>query len=197
MPKHKQPKLTRIRKLWGKGLRSLALLDGHRIRGDYEVKPLPAGLNTQFDVTEDDVNEIAKLLGDDALARRVRQLQHSRFPYGTVPELIMVDFLEKRGERYKYQAQLFGGWRGGGLVPDFVVSRGGKGRAILINGNYWHNIPGKKVKDAADKLRLINAFYEGELITEADIIWESKIMQPNPGRERALDNVLVGIEEGP
>lgn len=198
MAPRKTPKLMRLRKSWQKGLRSLPSLDGKRYRLDeYAIEPLPIGLNTQFDVTDDRQVEIARVLRDDALAKRIIRLQSTLYPYGTVPELIMVDFLQKKGERYKYQAQLFGGWRSAGLVPDFVVSRRGTAHAILINGNYWHNLPGKKVKDASDKLRLLNTYYDGDLIQNVTIVWESQIMQPNPAREAVLTDALSGIERGP
>ena len=76
-----------------------------------------------------------------------------------------------------------------------MVSRGGTSRAILINGDYWHNIPGKREKDASDKLRLLNSYYEGEVITSVIIVWESRLM--GPGREQTMQNALAGIEDGP
>jgi hypothetical protein len=117
---------------------------------------------------------------------------NNKHPYGTVPELIMLDFLEQKGERYKYQAQLYGGWRSGGLIPDFVVSRGGQARALLINGNYWHNVPGKREKDAADKLRILNSYFDGERISAVTIVWESRLM--GSGRNAVMQDAIVGIE---
>jgi hypothetical protein len=191
------PKLARIRKAWQDGLRSLPSLDGKRHRIGDEIKPLPSGMNEQFDTTDDREVEIARVLRDDALAKRIVKLQSTIYPYGTVPELIMVDFLMKKGERYKFQAQLYGGWRSAGLVPDFVVSRAGTAHALLINGNYWHNLPGKRTKDASDKLRLLNSYYDGEVIKSATIVWESQIMQPNPARDNVLGDAIAGIERGP
>lgn len=197
MAPRKTPKFQRLRKSWQEGLRSLPGLDGVRHRVGEEITPLPPGINEQFDVTNDQEVELARVLRDDALARRIISLQNKDYPYGTMPELIMVDYLQKRGERYKYQAQLFGGWRSGGLIPDFVVSRAGLARAILINGNYWHNVPGKKVKDASDKLRLLNSYFDGDKITDVTIVWESQLMQPNPAREAVMQDAITGIEHGP
>lgn len=199
MTKLKQPKLQRIRKAWAKGLRSLPTLDGkrHRKFSLESLKPLPVGLNTEFDTTEDDVNELAKVLQDDALARRIRKLQHEKYPYGTVPELLMLDYLTTRGERYKYQAELFGGFRSGGLVPDFVLQRAGGWRAVNIQGQYWHQVPGKAVKDAADKLRMTGAMYQGQPILDVVFVWERKLMTTGVQRERTLQNATLGIEEGP
>jgi len=192
-----QPKVRRIRKLWHKGLRSLPHIDGRRYRVGEEIKPLLDGINVEFDVTPDDVNELARVIGDDTVARRLRKMQHEKFQYATIPELMMVDYLDRTGERYKYQAQLYGGYRSGGLVPDFVVMRGATSRAILVNGNYWHNVPGKKEKDASDKLRINGTYFDGVQITDTVIIWESRLMQPNPGRDRAIQDALSGIELGP
>ena len=199
MPKLKTPKPKRLRGAWSEGYRSLPTLDGRRHRNPTLLTlPTPEfGFKEQFDTTEDDVQELAKVLQDESLARRIRKLQHTKYPYGTVPELLMLDFLDSRGERYKYQAQLFGGFRYGGLVPDFVIAKAGGWRAINIQGQYWHNIPGKKVKDAADKLRMVGATYEGQQITDVIFVWERRLMQPDTQRDRTLENAVAGVEEGP
>lgn len=199
MPKLWQPKPKRLRSAWDSGYKSLPTLDGkrHRKPTNLTIPILDFGHKLQTDVTEDDVNDLARVIHDDNLAKRIRKLQHSKYPYGTVPELLMLDYLDSQGERYKYQAQLFGGFRSGGLVPDFVVSRGGGWRAINIQGQYWHQVPGKMVKDAADKLRMIGAPYEGQTIVDVIFVWERRIMQPNPGRDQVLQNAVAGIEMGP
>lgn len=198
MPTLKPPQFKRIRKAWGKGLRSLPRLDGKRYRTDLPaLNPLPVGENTQFDTTPDDINELAKALQNENLAKRIRKLQHTKYPYGTVPELLMLDYLSSQGERYKYQAELFGGFRNGGLVPDFVLQRAGGWRALNIQGQYWHNVPGKAVKDASDKLRMLGASYEGQPILDVVFVWERRLMSPDSSRERTLQNATLGIEEGP
>jgi hypothetical protein len=181
----------RLRKM--PALASLPYLDGKRRRRLEPLPLLPSGGMTQVDVTPDEEQELARVLKDEKLARRVVSLQQEH-PYGTVPEMLLLDFLQQKGERYKYQAQLFGGFRSGGLVPDFVVSRGGSSRAILVNGSYWHNVPGKREKDASDKLRLLNSYYEGELITSAVIVWESRLMAPS--RDVTMEAALAGVEMG-
>ncbi len=191
------PKLRRIRKVWHKGLRSLPAIDGRRYRAGEAIKPLLDGINVEFDVTPDDVNELARVIGDDSLARRLRKMQREKFQYATIPELMLVDYLDRIGERYTFQAQLYGGHRRGGVVPDFVLTRGTVGRAILVNGNYWHNVPGMQQKDEADKLRLKGSYFEGVRIEDTVILWESRLMQPNPGREQAIQDAVQGIELGP
>lgn len=186
-----EPKVfKRLRKV--KAWTTLPGINGKRDGGG-ALEPLPTGLRERFDLTDDRVDRLANVLGDEKLAKRVYSMQDNDYPYATVPELIMVDFLEKRGERYKFQAQLYGGYRQGGLIPDFVVSRGGNSRALLINGIYWHNIPGKRQKDAADKLRLLGQYIDGDLISDATIIWESRIVD-DPERERNMQLALEGTE---
>lgn len=180
----------RIRK--PKAWTTLPGLNGKRDGGG-ELPGLPQGFRERLDLTDDRVDRLARVLGDEKLAKRVYSMQDGDYPYATVPELIMVDFLESRGERYKFQAQLYGGYRQGGLVPDFVVQRSGRARALLINGIYWHNIPGKREKDASDKLRLLGQYIDGDLITDVTIIWESRIVD-DPERERNMQLALEGTE---
>jgi hypothetical protein len=167
-------------------------MTGRRKRKEEPLPLLPVGDDFHVDTTDDFYDRLSSALKNDQLARKVVNLIKDKHPYGTVPEMIMLDFLEQKGERYKYQAQLYGGWRSGGLVPDFVVSRGGQARALLVNGSYWHNVPGKREKDAADKLRLLNSYFDGELITGVTIVWESRLM--GAGRNTVMEDALVGIE---
>lgn len=199
MAKLWQAKPKRLRSAFDDGYRSLPTLDGkrHRKETNLTIPLLDFGHRDQTDVTEDDVNALAKVIHNDSLAKRVRKLQHTKFPYGTVPELLMMDYLDSHDERYKYQAQLFGGFRSGGLVPDFVVQRAGGWRALNIQGQYWHQVPGKMVKDAADKMRMIGAPYEGQTIVDVVFVWERRLMQPDTAREQVMQNALAGIEEGP
>src|SRR6478609_8843001 len=134
MTKQLVPKLRRLRSAWDKGYRSLPTMDGkrHRKETNLTIPKLDLGHKTQFDVTEDDAQELARVLKNEPLAKRVRKLQKTKYPYGTVPELLMLDYLDAHGEKYKYQAEIYGGFRSGGLVPDFVVQRAGGWRAINI-----------------------------------------------------------------
>lgn len=156
---------------------------------------LPVGDDFHVDTTDDYEDEVIRALGDVQLGKRIIALKNDKYPYATIPELIYLDWLDRKGERYTFQAQLFGGWRGGGLVPDFVVSRGGQARAILVNGTYWHQTPGKTTKDASDKLRLLNSYFNGVIITNVVIIWESRLMSSS--RDQVMEASLVGIEMGP
>ncbi len=103
----------------------------------------------------------------------------------------MLDYLQSTGEKYTYQAELYGGFRPGGVVPDFVVSRSGNGLALLINGTYWHR-PNGPQNDAADKLRIVGQYFNGDLITQAVIVWESRLMASD--RRATMQAALSGQE---
>lgn len=192
--KSAEPRFTKFRK-WNK-FKTLPKLDGFRVRGAYSddsEERLAQGYRATFDVTDDREQEIARALRDSTLARKIMALL-KKFPYGTLPEMVALEYLERAGERFTYQAQVMGGWRQGGLVPDFVVSRGGNALALLINGVYWHNLPGKSEVDATSKLRLVGQYVNGARITDAIIVWESALL--SPARERVLDAALQGVELG-
>ena len=114
MAPRKTPKLQRIRKAWQKGLRSLPLASGRRVRPQInQLDPIPIGENVAFDVTPDEEVELANALGNTQLARRVMALK-KKYPYATFIELIMVDYLDKVGEKYKFTSQAvwwLSGWR--------------------------------------------------------------------------------------
>lgn len=196
MSRPKTLSLKRLRGAWAKGFNSLPTLDGDRHRTDEKpFQPLPLGAPETFDVTEDDVGHLARVLQDEALAKRIKHMQTDNYPYGTLPEMLMMDFLDTKHERYVYQAQIAGGHRGG-LVPDFALQKAGGWRALLIQGQYWHNVPGKAVKDESDRLRLIGSIYNGQPIMDVVFVWERRLMQSNPGRDVVLQNALAGIEQG-
>lgn len=139
--------------------------------------------------------DVARALKDDDLTRRVLNLEKAH-PYGTVPEMLAMDWLDKNLAEYVYQAKVNGGYRPGGLVPDFLVKRAGEGLALLIHGDYWHNIPGKREKDETDKLRLIGSYSNGVRIDDAVIVWESRLMRSRQARDEAMENALQKIELG-
>jgi hypothetical protein len=194
MPPYKVAKVRRIRKLWGAGLASLPGLDGKRRRQQDEVDFIDVGHNTQFDTTDDQLTTLSRALASESLAKRIRTLQRERHPYGTVPEMITLDYLEKNNREHVYQAALYGGNRPGGLIVDFLVEMPGGWRGLAIQGIYWHNIPGKREKDTADKLRTIGTKYMGQVIFDVVFVWENQIVCPDPKRTAVLDDSLVGIE---
>lgn len=147
---------------------------------------------TTFDTGDDWEQRVARDTNNPQLARRLSSLRR-RYPYGTVPELIMLDWLERRNERYIYQAQLFGGWVKGGVVPDFVLPRHGRATAVFINGNFWHDRPGKREKDRADKMRVLGEYVGGVKVTQSVIVWESRLLR-DP--DETMESAVAGFELG-
>lgn len=181
-----KPLSTKVRK---KGLATLPDATGRRQRKSLANWDYVSREGERFDLTSDHEDKLANALKDRSLARRIVKLQE-KHPYGTVPEMMAVDYLQRKQERYTYQAQLYGGWRAGGMVPDFVVHRPGGLLAMLINGNYWHPHP---QKNEADKMRIRGAPTDGGRISNVVIVWESALMRM---KDEVLDAAMAGIELG-
>ena len=137
-------------------------------------------------------DRLARDTGDRKLAQRVSRLK-KRYPYGTAPELITLDWLEGRNERYIFQAQLYGGWVQGGLIPDFIVFQRGYTAAWLIHGNYYHNRPGRQGVDRAAIMRIQGSYFGGQKIDKALVIWESQLLR---NRKAVLEDAMAGFERG-
>lgn len=183
-------KLRRLAKL--KTIASLPGLDGKRVREQAAVEMLPSGRREEPDPQESEFEaRVRRALGTQ-VAKRVMSLR-KKHPSGTVPELVAMDWLERYKIPYTYQAQVYGGWKPGGIVPDFLVYQGGGSTALLINGNYWHGQPERRAKDASDKLRLLGTWHEGAYIQSVVIVWESALLA---NRDVVMQAALLGLEMG-
>lgn len=137
-----------------------------------------------------------RLLGDVKTAKRCRTLQ-DRFPTATLPELVTYDFLQQKNIRFDFQPALFGGRNvRGGVVPDFMVYRGGGGVAWLIQGDYFHGQQfqakfGQVGRDRAAKLRLVGKSFNGVEIKAVISLWEEDIYSKRP---QVFEYALNGIE---
>lgn len=173
-------------------LRGLPDLSGRQRKP--ALPELPTIRIEQEDISpeEERRREIARLVGDDSLAYRVMKLQN-KYPKGTLPELVTMDWLEKQGIGYQYQVHLFGGRRGG-LIPDFVIQNGGQVDAWMIQGKYWHTIHGKREVDAAAKMRMRGADFGSGRIKDVLELWDSRIYKNRPSVFWAA---LSGQEMGP
>ena len=174
-------------------LKTLPDLAGNRKPKDRQPDPNVSADHTSFDPTDDTEDRLASELHSRGLAKKVLGMKKREFPYGTVPELLAIDFLRSNNEQYVYQAQLYGGFRPGGIVPDILLM-GPMVTAILINGNYWHNLPGMKSADESDKYRMLGTSYEGRKIKKVVMVWESRLMR---SRDEVMRSALQGIEMGP
>jgi hypothetical protein len=148
------------------------------------------------------IGEIANTLGgtteDHQTAARIRKLQKqgvgNGVTSGTVPELVVYDYLQKMGYEFLFQPQVDGG-RGaaGGVVPDFAVNIGGKYTVFLVNGVYWHSRAQTSNSDITDKLTILSATINGMMVEKVVTLWDSKIYSSRP---QVFDWGLAGIELG-
>lgn len=183
-------RLTRPPKL--KSLKTLKDLGGRRLTEQPPPDPYATREKEKFDPTSDDEDKLARELNDRQLAKKIMG-QKKTHPYGTVPELLAVDWLASHNEDYAWQVQLNGGFRQGGVVPDILVMRAAAVTALLINGNYWHNLPGMRTADQADKLLLKAQNFKGMPISNAVIVWESRLMK---NRDEVMWAAMAGQELG-
>lgn len=124
---------------------------------------------------------IKRLGGDSSLAKRILSLQ-KKFPVGTIPELLVYDWLRKEGLSFDYQVELYGG-RGfrGGLIPDFVLYQDGTNADVWqVNGDYWHSISRKGFHDQTSKWRMLGQIINGRTVKRVMELWESDLYLMRP-----------------
>jgi hypothetical protein len=141
-----------------------------------EPPPLPAA--EQFE--NDALRTLELRIGDAALAKRVQRLQ-AQHPVGSVPELIVLDWLVRNNWSHLYQHSLFGGRSlRGGLLPDFVVFVGGSASVWQVQGEYWHSVKLKGDKDRNVNLRMLGQWVDGARIESVVEMWEEDIYRKRP-----------------
>jgi hypothetical protein len=148
------------------------------------------------------IGDIARTLGgtteDHQTAARIRKLQKAGVgngvTSGTIPELIVYDYLERMGYEFLFQPAVDGG-RGaaGGAVPDFAVNIGGKYTVFLVNGVYWHSRKEISASDEVDKLTILSATINGLMVERVVALWDTRIYKNRP---QVFTWGLAGIELG-
>lgn len=131
------------------------------------------------DTTPDVLDQLIRLVGDVRLAKRILRLRE-RYPNGTVPELVVFDWLQQqKWIDFEYQVSLWGGRRapaGVGVVPDFVVwTDMAQAMVWQVQGEYWHTLDGKVERDRANNLRMLGQIINGARITAVVELWEDDI----------------------
>jgi hypothetical protein len=117
-----------------------------------------------------------------------------KYPNGTVPELVAMDWLDQQKIEYIYLAQIFGGHaRRGGVEVDLLFEYAGRGIAILVQGDYWHTRPEVAASDVVDRLRFLGATYHGITIDKVVACWENRIYNDRP---QIFELAVLGIELG-
>lgn len=150
--------------------------------------PLPA------DTTDDEFDALVRLVGSEALAKRVLALKR-KYPNGTNPELVVFDWLQRQGWiQFEYQVDMFGGRRapaGEGIVPDFIVwTDASWAMAWNVQGEYWHGQSGGKRRDELARLKLLGAYIQGARIGAVVELWESDIYRK---RDVVFSAALAGV----
>ena len=134
--------------------------------------------------------DLARLLGDEALARRLVRMQQ-RMPVASLPELIVFDWLQRNDIPFVFQGEFKGGrTRLGGTVPDFVVNVGGRGLVLRVQGDYWHTRPGNSEKDFGQKVAMMGRTINGLRVQNVVDLWESDLYQRG---ERTMQLAMAGI----
>lgn len=148
----------------------------------------------QADTRPDELDQLVRLLHDDALAKRVLALKRE-YPGGTIPELVVYDWLRARKWlKFDYQVSMFGGRRaakGDGIVPDFVVFFDANYAMVWnVQGEYWHGIDSGQQRDVVARLRLLGAVVDGARIEAVVELWEDDIYNK---RQQTFDMAVAGV----
>jgi hypothetical protein len=175
-----------------KGVTGLPGLDGKRPSLKKPDLPDPL-VSEQLLLYDEKEADITRLVGSAKVAKKVLALM-KQYPNGTVPELLVMDWLNERQEEYVYQVPLSGGRAvKGGLVADFLVPVGAAWACWFIQGDYWHTKVGTTEKNTADKTVALAQEYDGREIELALELWEGKLYKQ---REFVCSMALQGIEVG-
>lgn len=163
-----------------------------------KLPPLPdldAGPDPFGGPSDDELGRLTLVLGDRKLAQRILKLKE-KFPDGTFPELVAMEFLNRRNVKYEFQKWLLGGRAlRGGQVVDFALDMGTHTLIWEVQGNYWHTRPGKPQLDEAQKLALLGLSVYGKKVKGVVALWESRLMSKYK-RKGVLEMGLSGIELG-
>lgn len=147
------------------------------------------------DTTDDVVARLTNVLGDRNLAKKLVNLK-KKFPLATFPELVAMEFLDRRGIRYEFQKALLGGRAiRGGQIVDFALDRGTHSIIWEIQGTFWHTRPGRSQLDEAQKFGLLGLSVFGKPVKAVVALWESRLMTKYK-RNTVLEAGLTGQELG-
>jgi len=176
-----------------KSMKGLAGIGGKR-----KQDPLPSlGQQPQrmAGLVDDALARLTAALGDEQLAKRILKLQ-KKHPDGTVPELIVMEWLERRAIDYVFQVWVLGGRvLKGGQVLDFVIDLGHRVLVLEVQGRYWHTRPGKQGVDEGQKLALLGITIWGKKVGAVVELWDTRLIEKSQ-RNRTLTLAMAGIELG-
>lgn len=144
---------------------------GHALRRLPQPDSKPKSVVTRIRKTLDYARIKREVMGQIAQLSAEKQAQIPMM--GTLPEIMIGLALVQLAFFFRWQRSESGGrLRVGGAVVDYTVYLGaGKPTIIRVQGDYWHSLPERKMKDEAqaDRLRL-----KGYRLWDA---WEHAIYQ--------------------
>jgi len=156
-----------------------------------DLNPEKAKIVQKPQTQPDQLQYIIRLLrGDERLGRKIYAMQSS-FPDATTPELLAIEYLERKKITYLYQPYIFGGKAAGKGVPDFALPQGPYWNIWEINGDYWHSAKFETKEDQrATRRRLLHHRFNGLTVLYWSQIWETDIYNR---RDYAFDQAVQGI----
>ena len=117
---------------------------------------------------------------------------------GTLPELVVYQWLTRRGYQFDFQTSLMGGrLELGGAVADFVIFDLDPGGIAVwrVQGEHWHaGNRDKEEKDRAQRETLLRQSYMGQPVTVVIDLWEQDLYDHYP---RVLEMAEAGVEMRP
>lgn len=119
---------------------------------------VPGFLSIEDTELEPILNKIGRSVDKIYLAKRILRLW-KKVSSATLPEIMVMLWLNERKLPYLYQADIDGG-RGkrGGIVPDFVLPISGTAKVLNVQGSYWHR---DKARDIQTRLSLLGKTVNG------------------------------------
>lgn len=166
-----------------------------------QPKPLPdldVGQETVANLVDDELARWTTALGSESLAKKLQKLRDKKYPDATLPELVCLEWLERKRYKFEFQVWLLGGRvLKGGQVVDVVVDVGARVMILEVQGNYWHTRPGAIQRDEGQKYALLGLTVWGKKVAGVIALWESRLVQPVASkREQVMQLAMRGIELG-
>lgn len=185
-----------------KGLKKPKGLKGLRGLGKQtKAQPIPdldSGPGGMAGLIDEELARLTQTLGSQTFAKKILKLQ-KKYKGSTLPEVVAIEWLSRHNTRWDFQVWVLGGRKViGGQVLDLIVDAGRGVYVLEIQGQYWHNRPGKVLLDEAQKFALLGIYIWGKPVLKVIALWEQRIMAPiKSKRDHLFQMALSGVELGP
>lgn len=189
-----QPKAPSFKKPEG-----MKKLSGWNKKNELPSFPPPVSPERVANLVDSQLALWTSALGDESLAKKLMKMKATKYPDATLPELVALEWLERKRIKHTFQQWLLGGRAiRGGQVVDIVIDNGGSIVIVEVQGNYWHNRPGARQRDEAQRFALIGLSVFGKRVSAVVEAWESRLVNPKEAyREQVMQMALLGVSLGP